>query len=222
MEIKVLESVFAANDNLAEENAQLFNDRGIFAVNLMASPGSGKTSFIMETARRLKDTFIPAVIEGDIASSVDTEKLRANGIQSVQINTGGACHLEANMIKKALDHLNLENTDFLIIENVGNLVCPADFSLGETARVVILSIPEGDDKPLKYPSIFAGASVVIINKIDMMALSDFSMERLENTVYKLNPNVKIMPISCRTGEGFDEWIGWLTENINKTQTNKQS
>lgn len=222
MEIKVLESVFAANDNLAEENAQLFNDRGIFAVNLMASPGSGKTSFIMETARRLKDSFVPAVIEGDIASSVDTDKLRANGVQSVQINTGGACHLEANMIKQALGHLNLENTDFLIIENVGNLVCPADFSLGETARVVILSIPEGDDKPLKYPSIFAGASVVIINKIDMMALSDFSMERLEDTVYKLNPNVKIMPISCRTGEGFDEWIEWLTENIDKAQTNKQS
>jgi hydrogenase nickel incorporation protein HypB len=222
MEIKVLESVFAANDNLAEENARLFNDRGIFAVNLMASPGSGKTSFIMETARRLKDMFVPAVIEGDIASSVDTEKLRANGIQSVQINTGGACHLEANMIKQALDHLSLENTDFLIIENVGNLVCPADFSLGETARVVILSIPEGDDKPLKYPSIFAGASVVIINKIDMMALSDFSMERLEDTVYKLNPSVRIMPISCRTGEGFDEWITWLTENINKTRANKQS
>jgi hydrogenase nickel incorporation protein HypB len=222
MEIKVLESVFAANDNLAEENARLFNDRGIFAVNLMASPGSGKTSFIMETARRLKDTFVPAVIEGDIASSVDTEKLRANGIQSVQINTGGACHLEANMIKQALGYLDLEDTDFLIIENVGNLVCPADFSLGETARVVILSIPEGDDKPLKYPSIFAGASVVIINKIDMMALSDFSMERLEDTVYKLNPNVEIMPISCRTGEGFDAWIIWLTENINKMRANKQS
>lgn len=213
MEIKVLQSVLAANDNLAEENARFFKEKGIFTINLMASPGSGKTSFILETAHRLKNSFVPAVIEGDIASKVDTEKVRAHGIRSVQINTGGACHLEANMIKQALGHLDLKGVNILIIENVGNLVCPADFSLGETARVVILSIPEGDDKPLKYPSIFLDASVVIVNKIDMMSLSDFNMERLKETVSKLNPDVKILPLSCRTGEGFDAWEEWLTHNI---------
>jgi hydrogenase nickel incorporation protein HypB len=220
MEIEVMESVFAANDNLAEENARLFKEKKIFAINLMASPGSGKTSFILETAHRLKNSFVPAVIEGDIASKIDTEKVRSHGIKSVQINTGGACHLEANMIKLALGHLDLEGVNLLIIENVGNLVCPADFSLGETARVVILSIPEGDDKPLKYPSIFAGASVVIVNKIDMIALTDFNMERLKESVYKLNPNAKILPLSCKTGEGFDAWEEWLvnnTEQISKSR-----
>lgn len=212
-EIKVLESIFAANENLAGENAGFFKERGIYAINLMASPGSGKTSLILETASRLKDDFKTAVIEGDIASKVDTEKVRAHGIESVQINTGGACHLEANMIKKALGHLNLDGTDLLIIENVGNLVCPADFTLGESARVVILSVPEGDDKPLKYPSIFQGCTVLIINKVDMMELSDFSVERLKETVYKLNPNVKIISLSCRTGEGLDTWIEWLTEQL---------
>ncbi|MBI4733486.1 MAG: hydrogenase nickel incorporation protein HypB, partial [Rubrobacteridae bacterium] len=197
--------------------AKLFGEKGIFAINLMASPGAGKTSFILETAKRLKDVYIPAVIEGDIASKVDTEKVRAHGIQSVQINTGGACHLEANMIKQALDHMTLDDVNLLIIENVGNLVCPADFSLGETARVVILSVPEGDDKPLKYPSIFAGASVVIINKIDMMQFSDFDMERLNDAVLKLNPSVEIIPLSCRTGEGFDLWTKWLVDRIEESK-----
>ena len=212
-EIKVLESIFAANENLADENAKFFEERGIYAINLMASPGSGKTSFILATVDRLRNKFKTAVIEGDIASKVDTEKVRAHGIESVQINTGGACHLEANMIKKAIGHLNLDGTDLLIIENVGNLVCPADFTLGESARTVILSVPEGDDKPLKYPSIFQGCSVLIVNKIDMMKLSDFNMRRLQDIVYKLNPNVKIIPLSCRTGEGFDVWISWLTEQL---------
>ncbi len=212
-EIKVLESIFAANENLADENAKFFEERGIYAINLMASPGSGKTSFILATVDRLKNKFKTAVIEGDIASKVDTEKVRAHGIESVQINTGGACHLEANMIKQAIGHLNLDGTDLLIIENVGNLVCPADFTLGESARTVILSVPEGDDKPLKYPSIFQSCSVLVVNKIDMMELSDFNMQRLQDIVYRLNPNVKIIPLSCRTGEGFDVWISWLTEQL---------
>ncbi len=219
-EIKVLESIFAANENLADENAKFFEERGIYAINLMASPGSGKTSFILATVDRLKNKFKTAVIEGDIASKVDTEKVRAHGIESVQINTGGACHLEANMIKKAIGHLNLDGTDLLIIENVGNLVCPADFTLGESARTVILSVPEGDDKPLKYPSIFQSCSVLVVNKIDMMELSDFNMQRLQDIVYRLNPNVKIIPLSCRTGEGFDVWISWLTEQLDNRRQGK--
>ncbi|MHB8842673.1 MAG: hydrogenase nickel incorporation protein HypB [Candidatus Aquicultor sp.] len=217
MEIKVLESIFAANENLADKNAEIFKEKGIFAINLMASPGAGKTSFILETARRLSGHHKAAVIEGDIASKVDAEKVREHGIETVQINTGGACHLEANMIQKSLEYLDLTGVDLLIIENVGNLVCPADFVLGESARVVILSVPEGDDKPLKYPTIFSSCEVLIINKIDMLALSDFSMERLEETVRKLNPNVNVIPLSCRTGEGFDAWMGWLEANLSSDQ-----
>ncbi|NCO65447.1 MAG: hydrogenase accessory protein HypB [Candidatus Aquicultor secundus] len=213
MEIKVLESIFAANENLADKNAEVFKEKGIFAINLMSSPGAGKTSFILETARRLSGHHKAAVIEGDIASKVDAEKVREHGIETVQINTGGACHLEANMIQKSLEYLDLTGVDLLIIENVGNLVCPADFVLGESARVVILSVPEGDDKPLKYPTIFSSCEVLIINKIDMLALSDFSMERLEDTVRKLNPNVNVIPLSCRTGEGFDAWMGWLEDKL---------
>jgi len=214
-EIKVLESVFAANDSLAAKNAGLFKEKGIFSINLMASPGSGKTSFILETAKRLKGDIEMAVIEGDIASDVDTQKIRAHGVQGVQINTGGACHLEANMINKALERLDLDKADLLVIENVGNLVCPADFTLGESARVVILSIPEGDDKPLKYPTIFQTCSALIINKIDMLEFSDFSMGRLEESVKKLNPGVKIIPLSCRTGQGFDAWIEWLKDRLKR-------
>ncbi len=217
MEIKVLESIFAANENLADKNAEVFKEKGIFAINLMASPGAGKTSFILETAGRLSAHHKAAVIEGDIASKVDAEKVREHGIETVQINTGGACHLEANMIQKSLEYLDLAGVDLLIIENVGNLVCPADFVLGESARVVILSVPEGDDKPLKYPTIFSSCEVLIINKIDMLALSDFSLERLEETVRKLNPNVNVIPLSCRTGEGFDAWMSWLETNLSSDQ-----
>lgn len=214
-EIKVLESVFAANDSLAAKNTELFKEKGIFSINLMASPGSGKTSFILETAKRLKGDIEMAVIEGDIASDVDTQKIRAHGVQGAQINTGGACHLEANMINKALERLDLDKADLLVIENVGNLVCPADFTLGESARVVILSVPEGDDKPLKYPTIFQTCSALIINKIDMLEFSDFSIKRLEESIKKLNPGVKIIPLSCRTGQGFDVWIEWLKDRLKR-------
>lgn len=210
-----MQGIFAANDDLAEENARLFKEKGIYTINLMASPGSGKTSFILETAARLGGEYKAAVIEGDVASQVDAEKVRAQGIPSVQINTGGACHLEANMIKKALERLDLDEADLLVIENVGNLVCTADFTLGESARVVILSVPEGDDKPLKYPPIFRGASVLIINKIDAADFFDFDMDVLREHMQKLNPAAKIIPLSCRTGEGFDEWISWLRAEMRK-------
>lgn len=209
MEIKVLESILGTNDALAGENADLFSEKKVFVVNLMASPGAGKTTFILETIARLRDDFSIAVIEGDIASQVDAEKIRAHGVPSVQINTGGACHLEADMIKKALSHIDLENADLLIIENVGNLVCPAEFKLGEDLKVMILSIPEGDDKPLKYPLIFSEVDGLVLSKIDTLPFFDFSMDRLYEVVSKLNREVEMMPLSCKTGEGVERWIDWL-------------
>ncbi|MDI6816695.1 MAG: hydrogenase nickel incorporation protein HypB [Actinomycetota bacterium] len=213
MEIKIMQDVLAANENMAEENAKLFGDKRVLVVNLMASPGAGKTSFILRSIAALRDDYSIAVIEGDLASKVDAEKIKAHGIPSIQINTGGGCHLEASMIRQAAGHLDLDEVDFLIIENVGNLVCPADFTLGESVRVLILSVPEGDDKPLKYPFIFKGSDVLIVNKVDMLELTDFNMERLEDVVLSLNPDVKIVPLSCRTGDGFDEWISWIKERL---------
>jgi len=219
LEIKVLQDIFAANKNLAGENAELFKGKDVFVINLMASPGAGKTSFILRTIDGLREKYKIAVIEGDLASKVDSEKIRAHGIQSIQINTGGGCHLEASMIKQAVEHIDLDEIDLLIIENVGNLVCPADFSLGESARVVILSIPEGDDKPLKYPFIFKGSDMLIINKVDMIELTDFSMERLEEVVRNLNPDVSILPLSCRSGSGFDAWLNWVEEQLKNRSMN---
>ena len=208
-----MQDVLAANENTAEENAKLFGNKRVFVINLMASPGAGKTSFILRTIAALRDTYSIAVIEGDLASKVDAEKIKAQGIPSIQINTGGGCHLEAGMIRQAVDHLDLDEVDLLIIENVGNLVCPADFTLGESARVLILSVPEGDDKPLKYPFIFKGSDILIVNKVDMLELTDFNMEHLEEVVVSLNPAVKIVPLSCRTGDGFDAWLLWIKERL---------
>ena len=208
-----MQNVLAANENTAEENAKLFGNKRVFVINLMASPGAGKTSFILRTIAALRDTYSIAVIEGDLASKVDAEKIKAQGIPSIQINTGGGCHLEAGMIRQAVDHLDLDEVDLLIIENVGNLVCPADFTLGESARVLILSVPEGDDKPLKYPFIFKGSDILIVNKVDMLELTDFNMEHLEEVVVSLNPAVKIVPLSCRTGDGFDAWLLWIKERL---------
>ncbi|MHB0976102.1 MAG: hydrogenase nickel incorporation protein HypB [Candidatus Aquicultorales bacterium] len=213
MEIKVLENILGTNDSLADDNARLVKEKGVFVVNLMASPGAGKTTFILETIARLRDSYSIAVIEGDIASQVDADKIRAQGVPSVQINTGGACHLEANMIQKALGHIDLDDTDLIIIENVGNLVCPAEFKLGEDLKVMILSIPEGDDKPLKYPLIFSEVDGLVLSKMDTLPAFDFSMERLYEVVAKLNRDVEIMPLSCKSGEGVDAWIGWLRSRI---------
>jgi hydrogenase nickel incorporation protein HypB len=209
MEIKVMQDILASNDAIAEANAKLLSEKQIFSLNLMASPGAGKTSFILRTIEALKDKHNIAVIEGDIASSVDAEQIQKFGIPSIQINTGGACHLEAHMIKRALEQLELEKIDLLIIENVGNLVCPVDFKLGEDLRVMILSVPEGDDKPLKYPSIFRECSVLIVNKIDLLGFTNFDLENLKKVVKKLNPKINIFPLSCTTGEGLDQWVTWL-------------
>jgi len=215
MKVDVLENILSVNEKLAEENRDLFDKKKIFVINLMASPGAGKTSFILKTIAGIKDKFEVAVIEGDVASQVDAEKIKAHGIPSVQINTGGACHLEANMIKNALEHLDLDNVDVLVIENVGNLVCPADFKLGEDLKVLILSIPEGDDKPLKYPLMFAETDVLILNKIDLLELSDFDQDKVKDVTHKLNPDLRTFKLSCKSDEGVKEWVDWLISRIDE-------
>ena len=186
---------------------------GSFATELIDGPGSGKTSTILATIDALRDEFNIAVIEGDIASSVDAEKIKAQGIAAVQINTGGACHLESAMIKRAVDVLDLERLDLIIVENVGNLVCPTDFDLGENAKVMILSVPEGDDKPLKYPGVFQVAEAVVLNKVDTMPVFNFDREAFEAAVTQLNPQAPIFPIAATKGDGVDAWAEWLANRI---------
>ncbi|NPV58490.1 MAG: hydrogenase nickel incorporation protein HypB [Actinobacteria bacterium] len=213
MDVEVLEGIFDANEKIARENEALFREHGVLAVNLMASPGAGKTSLISATLDRLAGRAQAGVIEGDIASSVDAEKIRTHGVPVVQINTGGACHLDAVMIRQALEHIDLSPLDLLIIENVGNLVCPAEFKLGESMRAMILSVAEGHDKPLKYPLMFSESDVLVVNKTDLIGMGDFDMEELRGTVTRMNPDIVIFEVSCRTGEGIEAWTSWLVERI---------
>lgn len=213
MKIDLGKNVFEANDLLAGQLRDIFKENGVFVINLMASPGAGKTSFIIRTIEALKEKVNIAVIEGDIASMVDAEKVKAAGAPAIQINTGGACHLDSKMIGGALSHLNLSKIDILIIENVGNLVCPAEFDLGEDIKVVISSIAEGDDKPLKYPRIFSEMDALIINKMDLIALSDFDMDGFKRTISSLNPKAAVFEISCKREEGFSSWVDWLVSKM---------
>ena len=220
MDIEVLEGIFDANEKIARENEALFRDNGVLAMNLMASPGAGKTSLIANTLQLLKGRLRIGVIEGDIASSVDAEKLKVYEIPVVQINTGGACHLDAIMIRQALDHIDLGPLDLLIIENVGNLVCPAEFKLGESLRSMILSVAEGHDKPLKYPLMFSDSDVLVVNKTDLIGLSDFDMAELRDTVIRMNPDIIIFEVSCRTGDGLQVWADWLEKRARQSIAGK--
>lgn len=206
-------AILDKNDRLAAELRQRFADNHVYVVNLLASPGSGKTSTILATIDALRDEFNIAVIEGDISSSVDAETIKGQGIPAVQINTGGSCHLESAMLKRAVDVLDLERLDLIIIENVGNLVCTNDFDLGESAKVVILSVPEGDDKPLKYPGIFETADAVVLNKWDTLPVFDFDREAFDAAVRELNPTAPIIPVAATKGYGIDEWATWLADKI---------
>jgi hydrogenase nickel incorporation protein HypB len=211
--IPVVENIFNANDRLAEENYSRINSAGIFSVNIMASPGAGKTSLIEHTLPLLKDKLRVVVIDGDIATSIDADRAAAAGAQAaIQINTGGDCHLDAVMLRGALDQLDLTQFDLLIVENVGNLVCPANFKLGTHKTVLVASIPEGDDKPYKYPGTYRGVDALVINKIDLLPYVDFRMDYFERGVQVLNPGVTTFPLSCRTGEGLSAWTNWLIEN----------
>ncbi|MBF4510240.1 MAG: hydrogenase nickel incorporation protein HypB [Aeromicrobium sp.] len=213
MKIDIGERILAANDDLAAGNRELFAEHGVYVLDLMASPGAGKTSTILATIDALRDRYSIAVIEGDIASKVDAEKVRAHGIPAVQINTGGACHLESAMIRRAVDTLDLDALDLIIIENVGNLVCPSDFDLGEHAKVMILSVPEGHDKPYKYPNIFQVSRAVILNKYDTVGVFDFDEAEFREVVGSLNPHAPIFPVSATKGDGVDAWAEWLAERI---------
>ncbi|HLA43490.1 MAG TPA: hydrogenase nickel incorporation protein HypB [Aggregatilineales bacterium] len=215
--IPVVEQILSANDRLAAENRHRLQAAGVYAINIMASPGAGKTSTIEQTIQRLGENLRIGVIEGDIATSIDAERVEAAGAVSVQINTGGNCHLDAVMVQEALAQLPLEDIDLLIVENVGNLICPANFNLGTHQNVLIASIPEGDDKPYKYPGMYRGVQALIINKIDLLPYVSFNMDYFRQGVEILNPGVRTFPLSCRTGDGLDTWIEWLHSTISRHQ-----
>jgi hydrogenase nickel incorporation protein HypB len=208
--VQVVEKILNANDQVAELNHTLLDEHGILSINIMASPGAGKTSFILKTIQAITPEFRIGVVEGDTAPvTIDADKIIAEGMPAVQINTGGDCHLDAVMLREGLKGLPLDQIDILIVENVGNLVCPAAFSLGTQLNLLIASIPEGDDKPYKYPAIYRGLDVLIINKTDLLPYVRFNMDYFRQGVEMLNPGLITFPVSCTNGEGFDEWIAWL-------------
>jgi hydrogenase nickel incorporation protein HypB len=212
--VAVVEKILSANDRLAEENRASLDQHGVLGLNIMAAPGAGKTSTILRTIKALAPQITIGVVEGDTAAvTIDADKVIAAGMPAVQINTGGECHLDAVMLSGALNELPLDRIDLLIVENVGNLICPAAFALGTHANVLISSVAEGDDKPYKYPNIYRGIDALIINKLDLLPYVDFNLDYFKRGVELLNPGVTTFPISCRTGEGVDSWINWLLNKI---------
>lgn len=212
--VNVVKNVLAGNDQTADRNRRRLEDARVLGLNLISSPGAGKTSLILRTVAALAGRARVGVIEGDVAGDIDTQKVLAGGaVDAVQINTGGACHLEAGMVSRALDSLMLEELDVLFVENVGNLICPTAFALGERTKICLSSAAEGDDKPVKYPEIFAAAQVVVLNKMDLAALVDFDRVRFLTALRALNPTCPIFELSCRTGEGVDAWANWIVEQL---------
>lgn len=211
--IKVVENILNKNDQIAIKNRNLFDRTGIFTLNLMASPGAGKTSLIELTIQGLAEDYKIAVIDGDIATDLDAERAAAAGATAIQINTGGECHLDAVMLEHVLPEINLSDHDLLIVENVGNLICPASFQLGTHKSVLIASIPEGDDKPYKYPGMYSGVDLLIINKIDLLPYIPFNMDYFIQGVKILNPELITFPVSCITQEGIDKWLEWIKAQI---------
>ena len=209
MEIKVMKNILGENDRIAEENRKFFADKNIIVVNLMGSPGSGKTSLLEKTLKIISAKKNIAVIEGDLFTAKDAERIENIGVQVVQINTAGGCHLDAPMIQRAAQSLNLDNLDLLIVENVGNLVCPAEFDIGENFKAVVLSIAEGDDKPLKYPLIFKESEIVLLNKIDLLDFTNFNLKSARDDITALHPNIKIIETSCTKNIGIADWCDWL-------------
>jgi len=211
--ITVERKVLEKNDNIASEIRKLFFDKKIFSINLVSSPGSGKTSLVERTISNSKDKLRIAVVEGDVQTDLDAKRVDAFGVPVVQIVTNGGCHLEAGLVRDALKSLNLNSVDLLIIENVGNLVCPAGYDLGEDLKVVVASTTEGDDKPLKYPAMFRNSSALIINKIDLLPYLKCDMDALKSNALKINPTLKIFEVSCTTDAGINDWINWLLQKI---------
>ena len=213
--VPVVEQILSANDQLAAGNRKQLDAAGIFAINVMASPGAGKTSLITRTVEALRDEFRIGAVDGDIATTLDADRIAALGIPAVQINTGGACHLDAPMLQSALPQLPLTELDLLIIENVGNLVCPATFKLGVHRSILIASVPEGDDKPYKYPVMYRGVDALVLNKIDVLEAFDFDVDYFRQGVEPLNPGLAFFPLSCKTGQGLDHWLAWLRNERKK-------
>ncbi len=213
MEIRLVKDILAANEVIATQNKRLFDEKGIYVVNLMGGAGAGKTTLLERTIEDLKGRYRLAVIEGDIATSRDAERIAAHDVPVVQINTGGECHLDGNMVRGGLEQFDYDVVDLLIVENVGNLVCPAEFNIGEDTKVMIISVAEGDDKPLKYPLMFQVSSLLLLNKIDLLPHVDFDMEQFCVDAHKVNPKLEIIPLSCKTGEGLEKWLQWLQNRI---------
>ncbi|MAT45128.1 MAG: hydrogenase accessory protein HypB [Anaerolineaceae bacterium] len=217
--VQIVEKILDANDQLANQILKKLNDAEIFAINIMASPGSGKTSVILKTIEKLKGEMNIAVIEGDTAAvTIDADKVTALGMPAVQINTGGQCHLDAVLMEQGVDALDLSDIDLLIVENVGNLICPASFKIGTHSNVVVASVPEGDDKPYKYTNIYRGIDVLLLNKTDLLPYIDFRLDYFKDGIHALNQNLKFFEVSCKTGEGIEDWIDWLREKV-KAQKN---
>ena len=212
-QIEVEEKILSANDQIALEVQSVFDAQGMFALNVMGSPGAGKTSVILATAAAIEGRLKLAVIEGDIASRVDADRVAMAGIPVYQINTGGMCHLDAPMVREALTQFNTLEADMLFIENVGNLICPNEFALGTHRRVLIASVPEGDDKPYKYPAMFQDTDVVVLNKVDLLPYIDFDLQAYRRLLLALNPDVALFPVSCTTGKGIAEWTDWLFQEL---------
>lgn len=215
MEIKIVRQILQWNEDCNDELKSIFEEKKIFVINIMGSPGAGKTSFIINIINSLRNKYSIAVIEGDIAGKIDAEKIDAMGIPVVQLNTDGACHIEAMSIKNIIKEFNLDNIDVIIVENIGNLVCPAEFNIGEDIKVALLSIPEGDDKVVKYPLMFINSHCLVINKYDMMNYFNFNYERVKKDAMEMNPCINIFPVSSITGSGSGEFVSWLEEIINK-------
>ncbi|NMA85705.1 MAG: hydrogenase nickel incorporation protein HypB [Tissierellia bacterium] len=217
--LEIKESVFEDNNRQAELLREELKKDKVFLLNLMSSPGSGKTTTVLRTIEALKDEMNIGILEADIDSDVDAQAVSVTGTKVIQLHTGGMCHLDADMTKQGLEGLGTEGIDFVILENVGNLVCPAEFDTGAVKNAMILSIPEGDDKPLKYPLMFETVDVLLINKIDTMEFFDFDLKAVEERAKKLNPDIKIIPISAKTGEGIEEWANWLRKEVKEWNGN---
>ena len=213
MKITVVRAILEANERIADLNRQLFDQSKLYVINLMSSPGAGKTTLLEKTIDGVKKDLRVGVIEGDIQSSQDAERIARKGVPVVQINTGGACHLDGNMIRETFHEFNFNELDLLVVENVGNLVCPAEFRVGEDMKVMILSVAEGDDKPQKYPLMFRESKALLINKIDLLPYVDCSLEKIREDSLRINPDLRIFEVSCKTGEGLEEWFGWLKERV---------
>ena len=217
MEVTVMKNILGENDRIAAENQALFQEKKVYVLNLMGSPGAGKTSLLEKTMERIKDKVRMAVIEGDLFTSKDAERIEKHGVPVIQINTAGGCHLDAPMVQKTAVKLDLDHLDLLIVENVGNLVCPAEFAGGEDDKGVVLSITEGDDKPMKYPLIFKESAVAVLNKVDLVPFCNFSLQSAEEDIDTLHPGMQVIEVSCTKDEGIDAWCDWLLARVRAKQ-----